>query len=571
MDSAAPMGYGATRTVERVAAALGQMGTAPIEFSSARDIPQGGVLLAVPALLAMGLLRHSNEFYALPSGYYALSSIFLLLAMMALARVKSVEQLRYQTPGEWGNVLGLDRIPEVRTLRAKLEILCQKAGVATQWNTELFKEWIGLQPEAEPMFYVDGHVRVYHGETAQLPRHYVARQKLYQRATVDYWVNAMHGEPFFYINKEIDHGLVQALEKDLMPWVEAHAPISAEYQRRMDADPSLPRFTVVFDREGYSPDLFVQLQKRRIAVLSYHRYPGEDWRVEEFEEQTVSLGNGETVKVKLAERGTQLPNKLWIREVRKLTESGGQVSIISTHLGLDARALAASLFARWAQENFFRYMRQNYAIDTLVERGDEAISDTEVTVNPAWRTLDHEVRKQNAALKKERARFDGVGLTEPLSEAEVTHYQLGQAQQQEKVEGLQRKLDQLKQKRKETAHHIKVKDLPEKDRFTRLLPERKHLIDIIKMICYRAENSMMSIVREKMGRDDDAHSLLRQIYNMEVDLVPDLKANTLTVRLHHLAQAAHDDVVRHLCDQLNETETIFPDTQLKLLFKVGSA
>src|SRR5258706_1382005 len=339
----------------------------------------------------------------------------------------------------------------------------------------------------------------------------------------------MHGEAFFYVNQEIDHGLVQALENDLAPWLEAHAPVSADYQRRMDADPLLPRFTVVFDREGYSPDLFVELQKRRIAVLSYHRYPGEDWREEEFEEQSVTLANGETLKLKLAERGTRLPNKLWIREVRKLAENGEQVSLISTHLRLDARALAASLFARWAQENFFRYMRQNYAIDTLVERGDEAISDTEVTVNPAWRTLDHEVRKQNAALTKERARFAGVGLTEPLSEAEVIHYQLGQARQQEKVEGLQQQLDQLKLKRKATAHHIPVKDLPEKDRFTRLLSERKHFIDTIKMICYRAENSMMSIIREKMGRADDAHSLLRQIYNSEIDLVSDLQANTLTV------------------------------------------
>ena len=165
------MGYAATRTLERVAAALGQLESAPIEFQTAQDIPQGGVLLAVPALLAMGLIRHSMEFYALPRGYYGRSSILLLLAMMALARLKSLEQLRYVAPGEWGNLLGLDRIPEVRTWRAKLEILCQQAGRAVRWNTVLAKEWMGLQPEAEPMFYVDGHVRVYHGQAAQLPRH----------------------------------------------------------------------------------------------------------------------------------------------------------------------------------------------------------------------------------------------------------------------------------------------------------------------------------------------------------------------------------------------------------------
>jgi hypothetical protein len=127
------------------------------------------------------------------------------------------------------------------------------------------------------MFYVDGHVRVYHGEEALLPRHFFPRQKLYLRATADYWVNAMDGQPFFYINQEIDHGLVQALREDVIPWVEANAPISLEHRQKMDADPLQPRFTVVFDREGYSPDLFEELQQRRIAVLSYHRYPRGEW------------------------------------------------------------------------------------------------------------------------------------------------------------------------------------------------------------------------------------------------------------------------------------------------------
>jgi len=550
---------------------MGEIESAPIEFPAAQDIPQGGVLLAVPALLAMGLLRHSMEFYALPKGYYGLSSILLLLAMMALARLKSIEQLRYVAPGEWGNLLGLDRIPEVRTLRAKLEILCRQAGRAIRWNTVLAKEWMGLQPEAEPMFYVDGHVRVYHGKSAQLPRHYVPRQKLYLRAAVDYWVNAMDGQPFIYINKEIDHGLVQALREDVIPWVEANAAVSAEHQRKMDADALQPRFTVVFDREGYSPDLFEELQQRRIAVLCYHRYPRGDWEGQEFQEQTVTLGNGERVQMKLAERETRLPKGLAIREVRKQNDQGEQISIVTTNRRLEIRALAASLLARWAQENFFRYMRQHYALDALCEFGSEAISDAEVTVNPAWRTLNSEVRKQHAVLRKERARFAAVSLTGPLSDSEVERYTSGQARQQEKIEQLQRELDQIKKQRKATPHHIPVKDLPEKDRFNRLLPERKHFIDTIKMIAYRAETSMVSVVREKLGRTDDARSLLMQIFDTEVDLVPDLEANTLTVRLHHLTQAAHDEVARHLCEQLNATETIFPDTNLRIIFKVGSA
>ena len=69
------MGYGATRSLERVAAAMGALEAAPIVFEAARDIPQGGVLLALPALLAVGLLRHSTELYGLPKGFYGLSSV----------------------------------------------------------------------------------------------------------------------------------------------------------------------------------------------------------------------------------------------------------------------------------------------------------------------------------------------------------------------------------------------------------------------------------------------------------------------------------------------------------------
>src|SRR5260221_1827754 len=103
------MGYGATRSLERVAAAMGAMQAAPIVFEAARDIPQGGVLLALPALLAVGLLRHSAELYALPKGFYGLSNLLIILAPIALARVGSIEQMRYAAAGELGELLGVDR------------------------------------------------------------------------------------------------------------------------------------------------------------------------------------------------------------------------------------------------------------------------------------------------------------------------------------------------------------------------------------------------------------------------------------------------------------------------------
>lgn len=565
------MGNAATRSLERVAAAMGALEAAPIEFQATCDVAQGGVLLALPALLAAGLLRRTPEFYQLPNGFYGIESVFLLLALMALARIRSLEQLRYQAPGEWGKLLGLDRIPEVRTLRAKLKLLCQDMGRAMRWNAELAKEWIARQNATELYFYCDGHVRVYHGDQTALPRHYVARERLCLRATTDYWVNAMDGQPFLYVNKEVDPGLIATLKQDVIPWLEAGVAKTPEQQRRLTEDPRAHWFTVVFDREGYSPELFEQMRQKRIAILTYHKFPKDDWRSEEFATHSVLLAGGETVTMKLAERGTQLSNKLWLREIRKLTDSGHQTSILTTNFQAPMTLLAASLLARWSQENFFRYMREHYSLDRLIEYGTEPIPDAISVVNPAWRKLDSQLRSKTGQRHRRTAQFGALALSEDPAESEVQVFQQTKGHLQEEIQVLDAEIDNLKQLRKKTEHHIPVKSLPEEDRFPRLRTERKHFIDTLKMIAYRAESSMASLLREHLARGDDARALLRQIFVTEADLTPDLAANTLTVRLHHLTQAAHDQAIEKLLAELTATQTVFPGTNLTLVFELGSS
>lgn len=565
------MGYATTRTLERVAAAIGRLGApAPAEFEAACDVAGGGVLAAVPALLAQGLLRRPSS-YQLPQGFYGIDSIFLVLALMALARIRSLEQLRYQAPGEWGKLLGLDRIPEVRTLREKVELLSKDLGRAKEWNAQLAKEWMARQDSADLYFYCDGHVRVYHGEQTPLPRHYVARERLCLRATVDYWVNAMDGQPFLYINKEVDPGLVATLKNDVVPWLEQLAPQTAEQQQRLAQDRRAHWFTLVFDREGYSPELFAELFAKRIAILTYHKFPKEDWPVEQFAAHRVELAVGQTVTMKLAERGTRLSNNLWLREIRKLTDSGHQTAMLTTNFSAPMPVLAASMFARWCQENFFRYMREQYGLDRLVEYGTEMIPDITTVVNPQWRRLDSQVRSKTGQRHRLHAQFGAMALSEGLSEAEVQTYQRRKGELQEQIQHLDLEIDELKQQRKQTEHHIPVKSLPEEERFTRLRTERKHFLDTIKMIAYRAETSLVSVLREHLARSDDARTLVRQIFETEADLLPDGMNKTLTVRIHHLTQAAHDEVLEKLCATLNETQTVFPGTDLTLIFKIGSS
>jgi hypothetical protein len=334
----------------------------------------------------------------------------------------------------------------------------------------------------------------------------------------------------------------------------------------------VPRFTIIFDREAYSPDLFLELQQERIAALTYHRYPKGDWPEQEFQQQVVQLPSGEAVQMKLAEQETHVGKRpgLLVREVRKLAPDGHQVAIVSTNRLGDGSAQAAALMARWSQENFFKYMREHFSLDALVQYGTEDIPATVTVLNPAWRELNRRVRHLHLEGKRCRQRQSSATLSPSLSEPDVRHYEQQQGQLQEKIEQIERTLEDLKKQRKTTPHQIPIKDLPEPDRFQRLGTERKQFLDTIKMIAYRAETAMAATVREQLARFDDARALLRQIYQTEIDLVPDLNHKTLTVCLHHLTQAAHDAAARHLCQELTATETAFPGTELRLVYKIGS-
>jgi len=163
---------------------VGLLEAAPLHFERADAVPHGGVLLALPALLAQGLLQHTRDHDALPAGFYPLETIFLTLARLALARCPSLEPARYTAPGEWGRLLGLDRIPEVKTLREKLTVLCAEPGRAARWSAALARKWMGATaPDSAGVVCADGQVRVDHGGLTALPRRYVARQKLCLRGT----------------------------------------------------------------------------------------------------------------------------------------------------------------------------------------------------------------------------------------------------------------------------------------------------------------------------------------------------------------------------------------------------
>jgi hypothetical protein len=562
------MGVAASNVVERVLASMGAFSEKQPEFIPALDLANGGVLFAVPALLALGLLRHTREYFKLPQGYYSIESVFLILAFMALSRLKSVEALRYSAPGEWGKILGLDRIPEVRTLREKIRLLADQKK-EQEWSAKLCQEWMESTPDDAGVLYIDGHVRVYHGEQTKLPRHYVTREKLCLRATTDYWVNAIDGQPFFKINKAVDPGLVKTLKDDIAPRLKLIIP-NQPTDEALAAAPYLHRFTLVFDREGYSPDLFSELKKERIACLSYHKHPGLDWPDDEFIEYQVDILDRGPTAVKLAERGTCLSNGLWLRECRKLTKDGHQTSILSTDYQSEICPVAANMLSRWSQENFFKYMRQHFSLDLLIDHQTQSIDETTKVINPAYREIEGKIKRNAAVLSRKQAEFGSINLAEDLDAKNIEKFEKKKAILLDTITATAADLSALKVKRKDTKRHITIAELPEDQKFRQLSTHSKHLIDTIKMIAYRAETALVNIARESMARKDDAHALIRSIYTQTADILPDHTKKELQVRLHHGANQASDQTIDAICKELTATQTLFPGTDLKLVYSLVS-
>jgi hypothetical protein len=554
----------------RVLAAVGKINQAPSTFHPCEDVSFGGVLLALPALLSCGLLRHGSRFFTLPAGYYSQTHIFMTMAFMALCRIKSIEQLGYTAPGEWGKLLGLDRCPAVKTLRAKIKDLT--AGESDAWAAQLCEDWMQEDPANLGVLYVDGHTRVYHGKQTKLPRHYVARQRLCMRATTDYWVNGFDGMPFFKINRAVDPGMIQVLEEEIIPTLETQIP-NQPTEAELKSDRYRTRFRLVFDREGYSPGLFKRMNAKHIACQTYHKFPGDDWPEEEFDNVPVKLIDGSEADMALAERGTLLGSKadeqLWVREIRKRTKSGRQIAIISTEWQASRAEIAGPQFGRWYQENFFKYGRQHFNLDRLIDYQLEPIDGSTRVVNPAWRQLDGQIRSRAAKQARRKAKLHDLTLKGQLTSKRAEHYMEKAEELRAEIEEEAAEIDQLKSQRRELGKHIEIGDLPEEDQFMKLATRSKHFIDTLKIIAYRAETAMARLVREHLGKhhEDEARAYVRDLYTSEANLKPDREAGTLTVELHSLATPKANEILRHLCAELNATKTTYPDTNLTVIFK----
>ncbi|MBI4661781.1 MAG: hypothetical protein HY735_23410 [Verrucomicrobia bacterium] len=140
---------------------------------------------------------------------------------------------------------------------------------------------------------------------------------------------------------------------------------------------------------------------------------------------------------------------------------------------------------------------------------------------------------------------------------------------QEKIQKQEARLVELKRQRREQERKIPISELPEAERFDQSCNRSKHFIDTIKIIAYRAETALVHTLREKIPahHKDEARSLARQIFQTEANPIPDPQAGTLTVEIHGLSTPRDDAALEQLCVELTTTETKYPGTDLRLIYR----
>lgn len=573
IDNDQTMGKACCNTIERVLSAKTGV-SCPIVFNNQTDLQYAGVLISIPALITQGLLRYENNFL-LEKTYYPTSSVFLSLAILSLLRIKTLSGTASLPSGELGKAIGLDRIPEVKTLRGRIADFCKNTDV-DQWRFNLSKDWMADSPELSAVLYIDGHVKLYYGEATSPPKRFVSRMRLCLSGTTDYWVNDAIGQPFFVINKTISSGLIASIKEDLLDKFEKDVP-NQPSPEELSKDKLLSRFMLVFDREGYSPDFFYDMWEKRISITTYKKNVTDKWADAEFTDYTGKLPFGNEQTIQLAERGVLLQNKgsqkkIWAREIRKKSKSGHQTSIVTTNFTLSLIIIGLYMFARWSQENFFKYMMQEFGIDTLVSYLKEKISDTSVVVNPEYRTLENIRKKLTSKANILKTKFSSLVLVNtPIEKKEMEEYILKKETLKLEIEHIEQEIEQVKGKKQKVPRKISFAELPENEKFDNVINQRKHFLATVKLISYRAETAMSNIIKQYMAHEDESRLLLKQLYKTDANIKVDKENKRLVIEIHRLAYWKDDKIVEKLFQDMNETQINFPDTELTLFYKLVSS
>ena len=544
----------ADRRMDRVLAYLGLLDDAAPVFRAGTRIPHAGVLCALPALVDSGIFSIARDIYgSLGPAFYGLRTTLVALLLMALLRIKRPEALKEHPPDDLGRILGLDRAFEVKTLRRKLTRLAG-LGRAAAFGRALAERRVAARGAAIGFLYVDGHVRVYHGQRT-LPKTHVARMRLAMPATTDYWVNDVAGQPLFVVTAEANAAMTKMLPRLLD---EIRALVGPR------------RVTIVFDRGGYSLKLFRALIHDGFDILTYRKGPSRRVARSRFARYEAVI-EGQSVSYQLADQGAWfLRGTLRLRQVTRLSENGHQTPILTSRRDLPTVEVAFRMFERWQQENFFKYLREEYALDALVDYAVVPDNPEREVPNPRRITLTKKLQDARAAFDHLTAAYGAEAFVNPeQARPTMRGFKIAHGALARRLRDAFTRITALERTRAALPERVPIRAVATAD-VVKLAPERQCLTTLIKMVAYQAESDLMHLVAPHYKRAaDEGRTLVQSALLSAADL--DVTDDELRITLAPLSAPHRTRAIAALCHDLNQGQTRFPGSRLRLRYAVGTA
>ena len=553
------------RDGERALARWGLLGegAGPV-FTPGARYPLAGLLLALPALEDTGLLDAARQVYGrLKGGFYGLGATLLTLVFLALAGEPRAEGATRVPPAALGRVLGLDRAPEVKTIRRKLGELAA-AGRAADLIMALARHHAAARPDTLGFLYVDGHARVYSG-TRTVQKTHVARLKFPAPATMETWVTGQDGDPVFMVTAEPSDSLAGELRR-LLPDLRGIAG-----QGR--------RVTVCFDRGGWSPALFADITGAGFDLLTWRKGPAPDIPAGQFTTITCADDRGREHRYDLADTTVTLtisegPRKGQTVSLRQVTRRvparhGGtrQVHALTSRTDLAAGEVCWRLTSRWREENYFRYARTHFALDALDCYAATPDDPDREVPNPAKKTAAAQVRRAEILAAAAQAQRDAslAALRNPAPGQPVTITNQMINALHAPVQAAYHELEEADKAAAATPARVPPGTLAPD--MMRLEAEVKQITHAIRMAAYNAETTLARALDGRYARaGDEAYALIREALTASGDIRPG--DSELLIRLDPLTAPRRTQALAALCDQLNQAASRYPGTDLVLRYEV---
>jgi hypothetical protein len=284
--------------------------------------------------------------------------------------------------------------------------------------------------------------------------------------------------------------------------------------------------------------------------------------------------DGRQLSYTLADRGTYIDygprsarKRLHLREVTRLGEDGHQTQIVTSRTDLPAVEIAHRMFERWRQENFFKYLREEYALDALVDYGVEPADATRQVPNPRRKALHAQIRAAYAELNALAVEL-GVGAFVDSASARRTlrAFKNDNAPITRQIRDAMDRITALEKQRAAMPSRVPVQQLAQGE-VVKLRVERKLITDLLKMVAYQAEGDLLRLIAPHYKRaEDEGRTLVQSALATPGDIL--VADGELRVDLEPLSSPHRTQVLLALCDRLNETDTRFPGSKLRLRFSV---